>query len=610
MLKRMALLLTIAVSGCWAAMSAASPEAGTYLIVWQASSQSYMTEKSDGTVAVGDYSTAERCFWELIATGNPDCYYIRNTATGRYLESCNKTPASASVIHTTATPVEYYIGSTTGTDAKIQGCYWMSSTDCTNYSDETQGPRALNKDGASSNVITWNAGHNRPGSYWRFVPTENLYEVRPFESAAAADASDAIRYSIVAPDGKVLTTADGQTVWRNDDPADAAYAWIFTGSGNAEGYTLNNPVTGALEGKYRVNVHPANSDAYQLTELTSGEPLTVDGVDMLTFGRRRTEFSLKHGIYRMACGTVGSNFIRYVTISGPAVITPLEYPISRISPTGTIRPGTSNKPTAVHTLYTACRAMLSPGQVELHITLYSKPTGNQTLTLYADWNRDGVFEYSQPLAATEKEDVYTLTVPNNLTEGSARLRLRLTDNGLTGAEDETNGHVLDLVAELVNAIPDTWPVDITVNDPSRGHAELDEATFMHPTATAVCHGDATFVCWLDGVNPVSGAQSYDFDRDHHVRLKAVFGPSAEDPFGGIDTPQVDDPTALPEFDGRRVICNSTSEVRTITVYTLDGRMAAANHGSRTLDVSHLPSGIYLARAITAAGVGVTRIVIP
>ena len=41
------------------------------------------------------YDVAKRIFWELIPTGEENTYFIKNTATGRYIGSCNKTPSSA-----------------------------------------------------------------------------------------------------------------------------------------------------------------------------------------------------------------------------------------------------------------------------------------------------------------------------------------------------------------------------------------------------------------------------------------------------------------------------------------------------------------------------------
>ncbi len=153
-------------------------ESRVYNIVWKSNTTSYMAEQLGGKVTVVSYDVTQRMFWEVIPTDVEHVYYVRNTATGRYMGSCNMTPGSASRVTTSAEPIPYYIHRTAGTGAEIAGCHWMSSTDCEGYADEESGPRALNKDGASSYVITWQAGTSRAGSYWKFYETTDLYEPR------------------------------------------------------------------------------------------------------------------------------------------------------------------------------------------------------------------------------------------------------------------------------------------------------------------------------------------------------------------------------------------------------------------------------------------------
>ncbi len=153
-------------------------ESRIYNIVWQSNSGNYMAEQLGNKVVVTSYDVTQRIFWEVIPTDVEHVYHVRNTATGRYLASCNMAPSNQSLITTTTEPVPYYIHKTAGTAAQIANCYWLSSTDCEGYADEGTGPRALNKDGASSNVITWTAGTANVGSYWRIEETEDLYTPR------------------------------------------------------------------------------------------------------------------------------------------------------------------------------------------------------------------------------------------------------------------------------------------------------------------------------------------------------------------------------------------------------------------------------------------------
>lgn len=151
-------------------------EAKVYYIQWKNTGGNQITEGSDHYLTVAGKNVSKAQFWKLIPTENTNCYYIKNVVTGRYMGSCNLTPSSASRITTSETPVEYYVGATSATSGEIAGCHYFSSTDCADYSDESKGPRALNKDGASSYVITWQAGTSRVGSYWKLVETTDVYE--------------------------------------------------------------------------------------------------------------------------------------------------------------------------------------------------------------------------------------------------------------------------------------------------------------------------------------------------------------------------------------------------------------------------------------------------
>ena len=185
---------------------------------WKNTSDLYMAEEADGSMVASTYDVTKRIFWELIPTGEENTYFIKNTATGRYIGSCNKTPSSASKISTSVTPVAYYIKETASTASEISGCFYLSSTDCTSYADESASPRALNKDGASSSIITWQAGLNganyRVGSYWKIIDTEDLYEVRPFVPVAQPGPS-AYYYNIVNHlTGQALNMfEDGSVAW-------------------------------------------------------------------------------------------------------------------------------------------------------------------------------------------------------------------------------------------------------------------------------------------------------------------------------------------------------------------------------------------------------------
>ena len=147
-----------------------------YYIQWKNTGSNYITENRDKSLVVAGKKTSKYQFWRLIPVeGKSHCYHVQNVVTERYLGSCNMTPSSSSRVSTSETAVEYYIGATAGS-GEIAGCHYFSSTDCADYSNESAGPRALNKDGASNYIITWQAGSSRPGSYWKIVETTEQYQ--------------------------------------------------------------------------------------------------------------------------------------------------------------------------------------------------------------------------------------------------------------------------------------------------------------------------------------------------------------------------------------------------------------------------------------------------
>ena len=165
-----------------------------YYITWKNTGANYITENRDKSLMVADKKNSKYQFWRLIPVADKShCYKVQNVVTGNYLGSCNKTPSSSSRVSTSATAVEYYIGATAATSGEIEGCHYFSSTDCENYSNEAAGPRALNKDGASSYVITWQAGTSRTGSYWKIVETTEEYQI-PEPPAHTEQTKDLVVY--------------------------------------------------------------------------------------------------------------------------------------------------------------------------------------------------------------------------------------------------------------------------------------------------------------------------------------------------------------------------------------------------------------------------------
>lgn len=581
-----------------------------YTIKWKNNTSSYIAEEADGSLVVKDYDVAQRIFWEFIPTGKDNCYYIRNTATGRYISSCNLTPSSASKIKTGTAPVEYYVGATAATSGEIKGCHWFSSTDCSGYDDEAAGPRALNKDGASSSIITWQAGTSRVGSYWTLTATEDLYEVRPF-AASAALGTPQFKYAVVSaqhPTQALQMAEDGTLSWQPKQDAEAQ-AWYFVGEGNnAGGYLIANAKshrTLSLPGEEAThwNVLTANTEdlAYYFRPHASakqeGTALVVAGDSLVQFKALRSDFARRNQVYELPCGTLGNRFVARATIDGESVVRPMAYPLPKKSGTSVVA-SSATTPASWYTLYTSDKASLARGTAfDLMVQLNSAPITGQAVYVYADWNRDGVFETMEQLAIKTKMTA-TLQVPEEAVPGKTRLRVRLTSNGLTDAEDEVVGQILDFVVEVVESAPETFEVKVETNDPARGTATVSsEAGTTTVAATAL--GNAAFVCWKEGNKLVSVKSEYAFQPTHSATLTAYFSPNTDETEVGISGAPVAENNLLVEVVAghKQIAVNTSAKVLRLLVFTAEGSLVAQSH-TNVVDVAHLPVGAYIVKVVT------------
>lgn len=552
-------------------------EGNVYTIKWKNNTGEYVAENDANALITTEYSTMQRIFWEFIPTENENCYYIRNTATGRYIGSCNLTPSSSSKIKTSATPVEYYMGESASTSGDNKGCVWLSSTDCANYDSESSGPRCLNRDGASMTVITWTAGVNNKGSYWTLNQTEDLYEVRPF--------TPGLPYYITRADGSVYTPAGN---WEAMAPTSKAQRWRFEGTSNRDGgYRIFAVESGAAlndGAQYKIS----GNGPYTFLD-GEGNALSLGGETEYDFLAARSDFALSHQIYQIPCGPIGNTWISKVAIGAD-----FHYPMAVKGTSGISYPAAS-KPANKYVILSRDAARVAPGEeMEIAISIKGSLT-NYRLGLSIDWDRDGYFEDNRELECA-KETTANVAVPADATLGKVRARLRLTDNGLLGADEDISGEVLDLLLDVAEPTELIAPT-VKVNDPTRG-----EATWADGIATATPKGNAMLLYWLDGVRiaglePTLEAPAKDAPRT----LTAVFSVNTDTTLEGITLPTATDTEARIVRDGDILHVEAPAEVIAIALYDLEGRLTSARPGA-SLTVAGLPAGLYIAKGITASGI--------
>ncbi|MBR4848477.1 MAG: hypothetical protein IKV07_03875 [Bacteroidaceae bacterium] len=585
-------------------------EGKVYFISWKNTGANYITEEADGRMTVQAKSVTKAQFWMFIPTEKENCFYIKNTATGRYMGSCNLTPASASKVTTSATPVEYYVGKTAATSGENANCWFFSSTDCSNYSSESAGPRALNKDGASSYVITWTAGVNNVGSYWKLIETPDLYELCPFDASTAIGSIGA-SYNIETPAGKNLTIADGNLALVAPDSFDENQEWYFVGASDGTGYhvaSASEPATviGINEGaivtgenlatKWKVNKGATNGYYYLTNNNTT---LKVDGDSLFRFTRLRSAYSRSLKIYNNPCGATSDNYIKKVDIYGEGA-------------TGNIIYEANSKPGTWHVVYALDKGeVVKGGEFNIDIILANNAANGLTAIAHFDWNSDGIFETAAPLVIDGTIGTAQVTVPEWAIETRTRMRLRVNSNGLDLAEDEVYGFIYDFHINVV-APTEERTATVGVNASNRGTATLSQVAQSYAygttlTAKATPKGDARFVCWREEGVIVSTDAEYTFTVDRNVKLVAYFSPNTQ-PVDEEDEEENESgiEAVVAAGDITFVVNNNTITavgecvVTGITLYTADAAVAARSNGN-IIDTTNIKEGVYVVSATTLAG---------
>lgn len=572
-------------------------EAKVYTIRWQNNSTSYITEQADGSLMVGSYGISNKIFWKFIPTEHENCFYIQNTATGHYLGSCNMAQGASSRVSISREPQEYYVGGPVSTSAANNNCFWLSSTDCAGYdTPSSTAGRGLNKDGASSYVITYYTGTTNAGSYWSIEESDEDYEVQPFTPSAAVG-TIAAAYHIVSPQGLAY---DAGGTWQKMDPLSKTQQWYFVGTSNATGgyQIVNVAANTAISAGRKYTV--SDTEGFAPYHFMDGDTeLLLGEIGDFTFVTARSEFALSNQIYKMPCGSTGDVYIQKAAVGKD-----FRYPMSAYSGSG-IAESSASAPANKYVFLTRDAATVVPdgGEVPLTITL-NRASGSYRVFLYLDWDRDGYFETSQDLgAATQTEIATTIAVPDDAAIGKTRMRIRVTDNGLAGADDDTHGEVLDLLLNVVKESAELIDPVVKVNDPDRGNA-----VWQCGVATATAKGNSMFLYWGEKHRIVAVDKDYEVAASALPRtLTAFFSPKTSEA-DGIDDVLLSttDSEAQIICDGTNITVRSASAVKAIIVFAASGAKVAGTVKD-TLPVAGIAPGVYVVKAVTANGVASAKV---
>lgn len=576
----------------------------TYYIRWFGNEASLMTENADGSLSVASRDASQRQLWILEPSGEEQRYFIRNASTGNYIQSCNY--ANKTQVRTGTAPVEYYVGEASSASA-VSGYARLTSTDCDNWADASKTPKGLNKDGASTNIIVWDAAETNTGSYWKL----DLADPRPFEFSPGEN-EPLYEYTLCSESGKALEMdADGTLRWGTRQETSAQH-WYFVGT------NLRKSGTKIYHSASRRPLSAQGEEATQWAVLTASDALGTyylrpfaqkdeDGTSLLVAGDSTLSFRLGRShvanslqVYDQPCGTLTDNYVVQATLQGPAALIPLSYPLPSVADDGTIRQPEAQKPSAGHTLFTLSQATLLAGrECELAVTFCEAPHDGTAAYAYFDWDRNGFFEAAHRLEVEGNRAVLSFTVPAGAAPGKTRLRLRLTQDGSTEADESVVGQAIDFVLHVTDDAPEAIAVTVSANDDMRGEASVLYDTDGTAAVRATAKGDASFLYWQEGRMIRSASADYTFAYDRPMHLTAFFTPNTQEISTGIAADQLAEQNALVEIEaGRKAIrVKSSHTVRRVQVFTPGGALAASSH-SPVVECGSLNPGTYIVKVFT------------
>lgn len=327
--------------------------------------------------------------------------------------------------------------------AKLAAILFMASTLCA-FADETPIADAghtfplsgkiyvMHKYGNENTYIYENGNllcvaplSNTQKQYWQFEPTENAgcYYIRNVTSGRYMQSTHITAETQV----KTGATPVEYKIVQNTTDGAAPKGYYYLCSTDQ---TIDNSQDGTLGLNYQagsekiVAYHIRYNRPNSYWEITEHEYDYEAPAPVV-----RSEYAKRLGIYNQPCGTMGTAWLKSCTATGDSVLTELHY-------TATTKPSDYWMPVRRDPL------VMKP---DSKFTLSYEAAGmdeNHAVTAYFDWDGDGIFEARHDFFTAPSGNAL-IDVPVHTKVGKIRMRLRLTDNGLEGAEDDVTGTIYD-----------------------------------------------------------------------------------------------------------------------------------------------------------------------
>lgn len=237
--------------------------------------------------------------------------------------------------------------------------------------------------------------------------------------------------------------------------------------------------------------------------------------------------------YSVPCATANFNLFATAAFStGEAIDSPLSYFTTAAPPTGYFN-------------YSRTAFVAGKGQ-SMDLVLMTNKNSAITLAyvyLFADWNRDGVFETDlgkHPITTVSTSETPGIKIPVSIPEtaatGKTRIRAFLTTGNATTMNPNaslSSGYIHDFVVFISEPVstPGKIRINTASNNSSWGNTVIESSTIpengLYPTGStvtfkAIKQGNVEFAGWSDGTSIVSTSTEYSITADAPVFLVGIF----------------------------------------------------------------------------------------
>ena len=283
-------------------------------------------------------------------------------------------------------------------------------------------------------------------------------------------------YALVDETGRWLqVNGDGDFSWTTPEAAEGETSFYMEGQGNSKGgYKLHHGTSHkALNESEAWSIVEDELTGFYGWENAAHQRVKLGGETRFRFMAQRTPLMRRLQIYDYPCTTTDNYTWTSLSVAakgeakeGAKVLASINYPDAK-----------AKNDRELHVVFSRQMADLPQKDVvKLNFKLSANPPKDAKAYLYFDWNHDGIFEVQQPLTLQRTTNA-EFTVPETALKGNTRFRIRLTSNGLTGADDEVVGLIFD---GFLNVVVPTGVQRPTVNRSDAHTYDLSG----RPTSTA------------------------------------------------------------------------------------------------------------------------------